>query len=108
MAFAQEFRLKVILSHVTRANDILDKIASYHVPVIVGPIYDLPGANERFDAVYSVPGELAKRGVLPWLAGWLVRQQWGPWRMSRERLLCQALPPEWFAEQGLLNLAPGR
>jgi imidazolonepropionase-like amidohydrolase len=63
MAFAQEFNLKVILSHVTRAQDVLDKIASYHVPVIVGPIYDLPEANERYDAVYSVPGELAKRGV---------------------------------------------
>jgi imidazolonepropionase-like amidohydrolase len=63
MAFAQEFHLKVILSHVTRASDVLDKIASYHVPVIVGPIFDLPEANERYDAVYSVPAELAKRGV---------------------------------------------
>jgi imidazolonepropionase-like amidohydrolase len=63
MAFAKEFHLKVILSHVTRSHDVLDKIASYHVPVIVGPIFDLPEANERFDAVYSVPGELAKRGV---------------------------------------------
>src|SRR5439155_5161408 len=58
MAFAQEFHLKVILSHVTRAQDVLDKIASYHVPVIVGPIYDMPEANQRYDAVYSVPGEL--------------------------------------------------
>ncbi len=72
MAFAQEFHLKVVLSHVTRANDVLDKIASYHVPVIVGPIYDLPGPNERFDAVYSVPGELAKRGVKVILASYNV------------------------------------
>ena len=72
MAFAQEFHLKVILSHVTRAQDVLDKIASYHVPVIVGPIYDLPGPNERFDAVYSVPGELQKRGVKVILASYNV------------------------------------
>ena len=72
MAFAQEFHLKVVLSHVTRANDVLDKIASYHVPVIVGPIYDLPQANERYDAVYSVPGELAKRGVKVILASYNV------------------------------------
>jgi imidazolonepropionase-like amidohydrolase len=72
MAFAQEFHLKVILSHVTRAQDVLDKIASYHVPVIVGPIYDLPTANERYDAVYSVPGELQKRGVKVILASYNV------------------------------------
>jgi imidazolonepropionase-like amidohydrolase len=72
MAFAQEFHLKVVLSHVIRANDILDKVASYHVPVIVGPIYDLPGPNERYDAVYSVPGELAKRGVKVILASYNV------------------------------------
>src|SRR5580704_7992095 len=72
MAFAQEFHLKVILSHVTRAQDVLDKIASYHVPVIVGPIFDLPSANERFDAVYSIPGELQKRGVKVILASYNV------------------------------------
>lgn len=63
MALAKEFHLKVILNHVTHSQDILDEIASYHVPVIVGPIYDFPGANERYDAVYSMPAELAKRGV---------------------------------------------
>lgn len=63
MAMANEFHLKVILNHVNRAQGIYDKIAAYHVPVIVGPIYDLPEAGERYDAVYSVPAELAKRGV---------------------------------------------
>jgi imidazolonepropionase-like amidohydrolase len=33
------------------------------VPVIVGSIYDAPQANERYDAVYSLPAELQKRGV---------------------------------------------
>ena len=63
MALAQEFHLKVVLSRVTHAQGVLDKIASYHVPVIVGPIYDLPEAGERYDAVYSLPAELHKRGV---------------------------------------------
>jgi imidazolonepropionase-like amidohydrolase len=63
MGIAQEFHLKVILNHVTHAQDILDKIASYHVPVIVGPICEFPRANERYDAVYSLPAELQKRGV---------------------------------------------
>jgi imidazolonepropionase-like amidohydrolase len=63
MGIAQEFHLKVILDHVTHAQDVLDTIASYKVPVIVGSIYDAPQANERYDAVYSLPAELQKRGV---------------------------------------------
>ncbi len=63
MALAQEYHLKVILNHVTRTQEVLDKIASYHVPVIVGSIYDFPRADQRFDAVYTLPAELAKRGV---------------------------------------------
>ena len=63
MSIAQEFKLKVVLAHVSHVQDILDKIASYHVPVIVGSIYEAPEANERYDAMYSLPGELAKRGV---------------------------------------------
>jgi len=63
MKVAQEFHLKVILNHVTRSQEILDEIAAWKVPVIVGPIYDLPRPNERYDAVYTLPAELAKRGV---------------------------------------------
>ena len=63
MGIAQEFHLKVILNNVTHSQDMLDRIASYHVPVIVGPIYEAPRANERYDAVYSLPAELVRRGV---------------------------------------------
>jgi imidazolonepropionase-like amidohydrolase len=63
MELAQEFHLKVVLNHVTHSQEILDKIAAWKVPVILGSIYDLPRANERFDAVYTLPAELAKRGV---------------------------------------------
>ncbi len=63
MALAQEFHLKVVLNHVTHSQEVLDKIAAWKVPVIVGSIYDFPRANERFDAVYTLPAELAKRGV---------------------------------------------
>lgn len=63
MGIAKEFHLKVILNHVTHAQDILDEIASYHVPVIVGRIYDFPRPDERYDAVFSLPAELEKRGV---------------------------------------------
>ena len=63
MALAQEFHLKVILNHATHTQDILDKIAAYKVPVIIGSIYDAPRGDERYDAVYTLPAELAKRGV---------------------------------------------
>jgi len=63
MQIAQEFHLKVVLNHVTHGQEILDKIASYKVPVIVGPIYAFPSANERYDAVFSLPAELSRRGV---------------------------------------------
>jgi imidazolonepropionase-like amidohydrolase len=63
MGLAKEFHLKVVLNHVTHSQDILDKIAAWKVPVIVGSIYDFPRANERFDSVYTLPAELAKRGV---------------------------------------------
>jgi imidazolonepropionase-like amidohydrolase len=63
MGLAKEFHLKVILNHVTQSQEVLDKIAAYKVPVIIGSIYDAPRADERFDAVYTLPAELAKRGV---------------------------------------------
>ena len=63
MQLAQEFHLKVILNHLTHTQEVLDKIAAYKVPVIIGSIYDQPRAGERYDAVYSLPAELAKRGV---------------------------------------------
>jgi imidazolonepropionase-like amidohydrolase len=63
MALAEEFHLKVVLNHVTHSQEILDKIAAWKVPVIVGSIYDFPRANERYDAVFTLPAELAKRGV---------------------------------------------
>ena len=63
MGIAKEFKLKVILNHVSHSQDVLDTIAAYNVPVIVGSIYDAPLANERYDAVYSLPAELHKRGV---------------------------------------------
>jgi imidazolonepropionase-like amidohydrolase len=60
---ANEFHLKIILNHVTHSASLLDKIAATGLPVIVGPIYEQPKEDERYDAVYKMPAELAKRGV---------------------------------------------
>jgi imidazolonepropionase-like amidohydrolase len=63
MSIAREFNLKVVLNHIERADDILDLIASYKVPVIVGPIWTLPETGDRYDAEFKLPAELARRGV---------------------------------------------
>ena len=60
---AQEFKLKFVLNHISHSRAVLDYIASLKAPVIVGPIYETPKEYERFDAVYSLPAELNKRGV---------------------------------------------
>ena len=60
---AEEFHLKFVLNHVTYSKPVLDYVANLKVPVIVGPIYEPPKPEERYDTIYSLPGELAKRGV---------------------------------------------
>src|SRR5262249_55188545 len=60
---ANEFKLKFVLNHIAHSQPALDYVASLKVPVIVGPIYEAPKEYERYDAVYSLPAELHKRGV---------------------------------------------
>jgi imidazolonepropionase-like amidohydrolase len=52
-----------VLNHISHSQMVLDYVASLKVPVIVGPIYETPKAEERYDAVYSLPAQLYKRGV---------------------------------------------
>jgi imidazolonepropionase-like amidohydrolase len=60
---AREFKLKFVLNHISHSQPVLDYVATLKVPVIVGPIYEDPKPDERYDAVFSLPGELYKRGV---------------------------------------------
>ncbi len=63
VGLAKEFNLKFVLNHISYSQAVLDYVASLKVPVIVGPIYETPKPDERFDAVYSLPAQLYKRGV---------------------------------------------
>ncbi len=63
VGLARQFNLKFVLNHISHSQPVLDYVASLKVPVIVGPIYENPKNYERYDAVYSLPGELYKRGV---------------------------------------------
>ena len=63
VSLANEFKLKFVLNHIAHSQPVLDYVASLKVPVIVGPIYEAPKDNERYDTVYSLPAQLYKRGV---------------------------------------------
>ena len=63
VSLANEFKLKFVLNHIAHSQPVLDYVASLKVPVIVGPIYEAPKEDERYDAVYSLPAQLYKRGV---------------------------------------------
>jgi len=117
---ANEFHLKVILNHITHSASLLDKIAATGLPVIVGPIYEQPKDSERYDAVYSMPAQLAKRGVkiafasydshqarnLPYAAGYAV----GFGLPSEEALKAMTINPAqiWGVEKDLGSLDVGK
>src|SRR5271157_108074 len=63
VSLASEFKLKFVLNHIAHSQPILDYVAGLKVPVIVGPIYEAPKEDERYDTVYSLPAQLYKRGV---------------------------------------------
>ncbi len=63
LGLAREFHLKVILNHVSHSQILVDEIAATGLPVIVGPIYETPKDAERYDSVFKLPAELARRGV---------------------------------------------
>jgi imidazolonepropionase-like amidohydrolase len=63
VGLAKEFNLKFVLNHISYTQPVLDYVAKLKVPVIVGPIYENPKPDERYDAVYSLPAQLYKRGV---------------------------------------------
>src|SRR5580704_10716900 len=52
VSLANEFKLKFVLNHISHSQPVLDYVASLKVPVIVGPIYEAPKEDERYDAVY--------------------------------------------------------
>jgi imidazolonepropionase-like amidohydrolase len=63
VSLANEFNLKFVLNHISHSQPVLDYVAGLKVPVIVGPIYEAPKEDERYDTVYRLPAELYKRGV---------------------------------------------
>ncbi len=63
VGLARQFHLKFVLNHISHSQPVLEYVASLKVPVIVGPIYEDPKPQERYDAVYRLPAELYQRGI---------------------------------------------
>jgi imidazolonepropionase-like amidohydrolase len=63
LAVADTFKLKVVLRGATEAWMLADTLAARKVPVIVGPMVSVPEGDAPYDAIYAMPGVLAKAGV---------------------------------------------
>ena len=57
LKLADELKIKVVLSGATDAWKVADELRKRDVPVIVGPVMDLPtGRDDPYDAPYYHPG----------------------------------------------------
>ena len=63
LALADSFKLKPVLRGATEAWMLADTLAARKVPVIVGPMVATPEGDAPYDAIYALPGVLAKAGV---------------------------------------------
>ena len=63
LALADTFGIKVVLRGAREAWRLADTLAMRKVPVIVGPLTTVPGAEDPYDMTYANPGVLARAGV---------------------------------------------
>jgi imidazolonepropionase-like amidohydrolase len=63
LRLAEEFHLRLILSHATAAWRIADRLAARNIPVILGPIQEGPSRMETLDARLEAAAILHKAGV---------------------------------------------
>lgn len=63
LALADTFGIKVVLRGAREAWRLADTLAMRKIPVIVGPLTSMPGADDPYDMTYANPGVLARAGV---------------------------------------------
>jgi imidazolonepropionase-like amidohydrolase len=63
LALADTFGIKVVLRGAREAWRVADSLAMRKIPVIVGPLTSVPGADDPYDMTYANPGVLARAGV---------------------------------------------
>jgi imidazolonepropionase-like amidohydrolase len=117
---AEEFKLKLILSHAAEAYKVADLLAAKKIPVLVGPITTQPEAIETLGAIYENAALLNEAGVkiaiqtdrtndartLPWEAGLAVTYGL-PWEAALRAVTLS--PAEIFGVADRLgSLEPGK
>jgi len=60
---AEEFKLRLIISHGTEAYKVADLLAARKIPVVVGPITVQPERIETLGAIYDNAARLSRAGV---------------------------------------------
>ncbi|HYP28686.1 MAG TPA: amidohydrolase family protein [Blastocatellia bacterium] len=64
IAFADEMKLKAIISGGIEAYKVADQLRAKNIPVIVGPVLRMPATeDEPYDAAFANAGLLSKAGV---------------------------------------------
>jgi len=64
LEWVKDKKMKVVLSGVSEGWRVADKIAKAKIPVITGPVLDVPRRdNDRYDASYANAGKMSKAGV---------------------------------------------
>jgi imidazolonepropionase-like amidohydrolase len=64
MAFADEMKIKMILSGGIEAYRLADQLRAKNIPVIVGPVLRMPNReDDAYDAAFANAGLLSKAGV---------------------------------------------
>jgi imidazolonepropionase-like amidohydrolase len=117
---AEEFKLKLILSHAAEGYKVADLLAAKKIPVLVGPITTQPEAIETLGAIYENAALLNEAGVkiaiqtdrtndartLPWEAGLAVAYGL-PWEAALRAVTLS--PAEIFGVADRLgSLEPGK
>jgi imidazolonepropionase-like amidohydrolase len=63
LALVDSFPIKPVLRGAREAWRLADTLAMRKIPVIVGPLTSVPGADDPYDMTYANPGVLARAGV---------------------------------------------
>jgi imidazolonepropionase-like amidohydrolase len=64
LAFADEMKIKMILSGGIEAHRVADQLRARNIPVIVGPVLRMPNReDDPYDAAFANAGLLSKAGV---------------------------------------------